>query len=144
MKIKRIVAIFIIFFIGLYLFFNVLPIVIVSPASVYSIYNADNVEHYIVVEIFDEHNDTIFIRNYTLAPKESVGLDRQINWHLPFTSSFVSWNDRMCRFNFTVDGNLSQDYVRKLNQYECISVMLYLYDYQNSKIIPIEIGIVCF
>jgi hypothetical protein len=144
MSIKRIAIILVIFIIGLYLFFNVLPIVIVPPLSVYHIYNSDEIDHHITVEILDDNNESILIRNYTLAPKASVGLDREINWHIPFTSSFVSWNDKTYRFNFTVDGNVSKDYIRELSQYECISVQLYSFDYQNYEIIPIKIRIMVF
>lgn len=55
-SIKRIAVILVIGFIGLYLFFNVLPIVFVGPAPLYHIYNADEIPHNITVEIFDEHN----------------------------------------------------------------------------------------
>jgi hypothetical protein len=144
MTIKRIAVILVVLFIGLYLFFNVLPLWIVPPASVYHIYNADDIDHFIEVEIFDENNVSVLIRNYTLAPEESVDLDREINWHLPFTNSFVSWNDQTFRFNFTVDGNISKEYVRELSQYECISVRLYSYDYQMDEMIPIEIRIMAF
>jgi ABC-type dipeptide/oligopeptide/nickel transport system permease component len=141
MSIKRISLIIIFIAFVLYLFFNILPLIIVSPAPVYHIYNADDADHYILVHIFDENNNSILIKNYTLVPKESVELDREINWHLPFTTHFVSWNDEIYRFNFTVDGNVSQVYNRKLSQFECISVWLYHFDYQKSEIIPIEIGI---
>lgn len=144
MSIKKIAVIIVVLFIGLYLFFNVLPIWIVSPTAVYSIYNPDDEDHYITVEISDENNVSVLFRNYTLSHEESASLEREINWHLPFTNSFVSWNDETYRFNFTVDGNISKEYVRELSQYECISVWVYHYDYQMDEMIPIEIRIMAF
>jgi hypothetical protein len=144
MSVKRFAVILVVIFIGVYLFFNVLPVWIVRPAAVYHIYNPDDIDHYITVEMFDENNESVLFRNYTLSHEESVSLEREINWHLPFTSSFVSWNDETYRFNFTVDGNASKEYVRELSQYECISVWIYHYDEKKNEMIPIEIGIVCF
>ena len=143
-SIKRIAVLLVIVFIGLYLFFNVLPIVIVSPAPLYHIYNADEQNHNITVEIFDENNVSVLKKHYMICPEESVDIEREINWHLPFTSSFVTWNDRTYRFNFTVDGNVSKEYIGGANQYECISVSLYTTDYSSSEIIPIKIGLSSF
>ena len=141
MSIKRIGIILLIIFIGLYLFFAVFPVMMMSPASLYYIKNADEATHNIMVEIFDENNLSVFMKNYTLGPEESVSIDRKVNWHLPLTSSFITWSDGVYFFNFTVDNNVSKEYIREVNMFESISVRLYTTDYSSSEIIPIEIKI---
>ena len=141
MSIKRIGIILLSIFIGLYLFFAVFPVMMMSPASLYYIKNADEMTHNIMVEIFDENNLSVFMKNYTLGPEESVSIDRKVNWHLPLTSSFITWSDGVYFFNFTVDNNVSKEYIREVNMFESISVRLYTTDYSSSEIIPIEIKI---
>ena len=141
MSIKRIAVILLVIFIGLYLIFNVFPIMVVSPASLYYINNHDEVTHNVTVEIFDEHNVSVFKKHYTLGHDESVDLEREVNWHLPFTSSFITWYDGVYTFNFTVDNNVSKDIVRDINQYETIMVGLDSTDYPSSDIVTISIMI---
>jgi len=141
MSIKRIAIILLVIFLGLYLFFAVFPVMVVSPASLYHINNRDEVTHNVTVEIFDEHNVSVFKKHYTLGPDESVDLEREVNWHLPFTSSFITWYDGVYTFNFTVDNNVSKDIVRDINQYEAIMVGLDSTDYPSSDIVTISISI---
>ena len=124
-----------------YLFLLVFPLVLVgSPTSLYYIHNNDDKTHSLSGEIFDENNVSVFQKNHTLQPDETTDYDREVNWHLPFPSTFISWSDGLYTFSFTVDNNVSKSITRDTNQYETIFVDLY--SNYASKIIPIRIGIV--
>lgn len=126
----------------LYLFYLVFPLILVGPpCSLYYIYNNDNKTHNITVEIFNENHISIFEHSYQLGSNESVSYKREIRWHFPFPSMFITWDDGLYTFNFTVDKNVSNQITRDINQYESISVDLYEKNYQSSDIIPIRIRI---
>ena len=143
---KKIVIIIVLFiFLSGYLFFLILPLVLVgSPTPVYYIRNHDEQIHFISVEILDENNVSVLQENYSLKPEESVRYERQINWHLPIPKYFISWSDGIFTFNFTLDNNISKSITREMYQYETIDVSLYFKGHYDPEPIPIEIQILTF
>ena len=137
------IIIIIVIVLFLYIFFLVFPLALVGPpCSLYYIDNDDDKTHNITVEIFDEDHVSVFKHNYILSSNESINFKREIRWYLPFPSTFITWNDGVYTFNFTVDKNVSHQITRDINQYESICVDLYSEDHQSSEIIPIRIRIV--
>lgn len=140
---KKITIIVIVFLVGLYLFFLVFPLVLVgSPMALYYIDNNDSIAHDITVEIFDGNNNSVFNKTYLLTSNESVFFKREVQWWVPFPSTFITWSEGMYTFNFTVDYLYSEEITLDINQYESIQVDVFTMEHPKI-LIPIRIRIIC-
>jgi len=141
MSIKKIFIIVFVILLGLYLFYLYFPLMLVGPVmSVYYIDNNDSIAHDVTVEIFDEHNVSVYKKSYLLGSNKSVDLDREVQWWFPFPSKFITWNDGVYTFNFTVDYNYSKEITLNVTQYETISVDVFEME-PPDVFVPIRIRI---
>jgi hypothetical protein len=143
MKKRNIVFILIAALIGIYLFLLVFPLMLVGPpTALYYIDNDDSISHDVTVEIYDKDNNSIFNKTYLLGSNENVFFKREVQWWFPFPSTFVTWNDGLYTFNFTVDNQYYKGITRDINQYESIQIDVFTMEYPKI-LIPIRISIVC-
>jgi len=142
LSIKRIIIIFVVFIVGLYLFFLIFPLMLVGPpTSLFVIRNKDSISHEVIIEIFNEKNVSVFKKTFQIDNKQNVNLDRNIRWWLPFPSTFITWSEGMYTFNITVDHIYTKEISRDINQYETIDIEVFSMDY-NKVLIPIRIRII--
>jgi len=133
---KRFILITILFSIFLvYLFFLIFPLVFVGvPTALFYVQNEDDMAHNVFVNIVNEQNMTVFNTSYFLHGNESIYVDRELRWNVPFPSTFVTWSDGEYTFHFTVDNNVSDQIARDINQYESVSVDIESNQNQSEKI----------
>jgi ABC-type dipeptide/oligopeptide/nickel transport system permease component len=125
MAIKKILFIIVVVIIGLYLFLQFTPFIIVGPpCPVYYIGNEDVIPHNITVEIFDEKNISVFSKYYTIESDSNIRFDRELQYNFPFPSKIVTWYDGKYTFNFTVDNNSSNEITRDINQYMSVTAII--------------------
>jgi hypothetical protein len=109
----------------------------VYPATfppLFYIQNEDDMAHHVFVNIVDAQNMTVFNTSYFLHGNESIYVDRELRWYVPFPSTFVTWSDGEYTFHFTVDNNVSDQITRDINQYESVSVDIESNQNQSEKI----------
>jgi len=129
-------------FIGYYFFFLVFPLMMVGPpCHVYSIGNYDNITHNITVEILDEKNNSVFLKQYSIQPDQRVDYDRQVRWYIPLSSEYITWSHGTYTFHFTVDNNISKSITTKIWTHQTIGVWLYLQGAYDDEPVPIDIKI---
>ena len=140
MSIKKITVIILFLFLCMYFFFLFFPILFEAPAPLYYINNSDSISHDVNVEIFDEHNVSIFNKTYLLNKNKSVTLDREVRWYLPFPSTVISWSNGIYTFNFTVDYIYSDEITANINQFE--TIMVSVFSMEHPKVlVPTKIMI---
>jgi len=139
-KIRKIIIMSIVI-IGFYLFFLIFPLILVGPPTpLFIIHNKDSVSHDIIVEIFNDHQDSVFKEKYLMNNNEIIEFERKIQWW-PYPPSFITWSNGKHTFNITVDYKYSKEITRDITQYETIDVEVFAMDYPKV-LIPIRISIV--
>jgi len=126
-RIKQLIIVISLIIVGFFLFNIFGPLIIVgSPLSVFSIYNKDeNLNHTIIVEIFDSSNSSVLKKTYFLKPEERVEYDRAFGWYPSFSWSFITWSDGEYTFKFILDNETTKIHKTNLYSYKSISVWLY-------------------
>jgi len=141
MSIKKISIVVLVILLGLYFFYLYFPIMLVgAPGPLYYIRYNDTIPHNLTVEIFDENNISVFMNNYTIKSDTNIRFNRELQWFLPFPSTFVTWYDGMYTFNFTVDNNISNEITIDINQYMTVAVEIKP-SINNEEKVDIEIKI---
>ena len=126
MSIKKIIIIIFVIFLELCLFSVYIPLL--SPPLVMSFFrieNDDSSPHNVIVEIFNEKNESIFNKTYFTDANESIIFERNVSWNFPFPSNTITWSDEFYRFNITVDNTHSNEISTYLDQYATIHVDLF-------------------
>lgn len=90
-------------------FFIILPYLFIGPpASFFSVYNGDETDHIVTIEIIDSNNKSIFENTYKLSSHEKVieskGLWLLFKMSLPFNKD-----------NYTIKTNLENNVSKEIN-----------------------------
>lgn len=129
---------------GYLFFFLVGPFILAGPPlSLYYITNRSAENHTIIVEIFDEKNNSVHEKTYNISPEEHVSYERRIGWEPKISLFLITWSDGTYNFHFTVDNKYSEWYTTGVSPSCGLYIRLFNKDSQTQKIIPIEIGTIC-
>jgi len=115
-------------------FYILFPFLLVgSPDPLYRIENDDINKHKVVVELFDSHNKTVFIKTHVLDPGEEVRYPKPLLWLL------LPGFDGKYTIDITLDGEIRK--TREIMIYPWMMVCIDLYDPLYSEE-PLTISVI--
>jgi hypothetical protein len=105
-KIKIIVLIITVLILSSFLFvFIILPFMILPayPVELIYIHNFDDINHTVVVQIFDSENSSIYLKSFNIKADDSITIDRGFDWCPNNRFYWLSWEEGSYTFYVTLD-----------------------------------------
>ena len=126
-------------------YFIVFPFLLVGPPEpLFYINNNDLQSHEVTVEVFDSHNETIFIEKYELDPEEHIAQPKSLwlllRWSMPWSKGkYTYWAEGEYEFKAILDDEIVDTCRTLPHSWSSVVIDIDKTDNSNS---PMSIGVV--
>lgn len=117
-------------------FFVIFPMILLPPYPTFlvGIYNFDDIDHTVTVEIFDSENNSIFYESFVAKPDISIRIDRGFDWCPKNRLWWLSSDEGSYTFYVTLDDTYNISHFTELHPSISVDIDIYLRD------IPLQVG----
>ena len=111
---------------GFIIRFIILPFMILPPypAELFDIYNFDDVNHTVLMEIFDTNSKSIYFKSFDVKPGDSIEIDRGFDWCPKSRFYWLSWDEGSYTFNVSLDNTYNVSHYTELYPSKSIEISI--------------------